>query len=341
MKAIIIKDRATPEGLHYGTLDDPTPTGRNVLVKVRACGVCRRDTLIRKDPPRGVHQPHILGHEIAGDVVALGPDAMGLKIGDRVVSTQRAYVCGQCNMCRTGRETLCANLRFLGLQAMGGYAELVLVNDDNLCLLPASVDYVIGSIVGCPIGTAYNAVCDTGVIRAGERVLITGMGGVGTHAVQIARALGAFTIAATRSAGKVELLKELGANEVIVAPDGQFADGVRRAAGGDGVDAVIDTLGGVAFHQVIRAVMVGGRIVLVGDVVDKPFETKMTSIYRRGLNLLSAVSTSRRQLDLALRLVATGKVKPLVERTMPLANAAEAHKLIEANKVTGRIVLVP
>lgn len=341
MRAIVVVERGGPEGLRCEVIDDPVPTGRQVLLKVRACGVCQRDTFTRRMPPPGVTTPHVLGHEIAGEVVKLGPDARGFKVGDRVVSTQREYVCGRCTMCKAGRETLCRDLRFLGSQAMGGYAELVLVNDDNLCELPAGVDYVTGSIVGCPLGTAYNAVCDTGEVRPGQRVLITGMGGVGLHAVQIARAIGAFVVAATRSPGKAGLLKEIGAGAVVVAPDGKFSDKVRAATGGDGADIVIDTVGGPAFAQILRSVILGGRIVMVGDVTGQPFEIKMMSIYRRGLELRSAVSTSRRQLELALRMVADGKVKPMVERTMPLADAAEAHRLIEAGQVTGRIVLVP
>ena len=342
MKAVIVREHGEPSGLSYETMDDPVPTGRHVLVKVHACGVCRRDLLVRRAPPtRELHSPLVLGHEIAGEVVGLGPRARGFQIGDRVVSTQREYVCGHCTKCRTDRETLCADLRFLGNQAMGGYAELVLVNDDNLCQLPEGVDYVAASIVGCPVGTAYNAVCDTGLVRIGERVLVTGMGGVGTHAVQIAKAVGAFVIATTRDGRKAAMLKELGADAVVVAPDGEFAKAVREASGAGGVDVVIDTVGGPAFQQALRAVVLGGRIVLVGDVTGKPVEVKMTSIYRRGLEIRSAVSTSRRQLQMALRMVAAGQIRPLVAKTLPLSEAAEAHRISESDELMGRVVLIP
>ena len=321
---------------------DPIPGSRQVLVRVRACGVCRRDVLIRRGPAqRDNVSPLVLGHEIAGEVVALGPDARGFSPGDRVCSTQRAFVCGCCTMCRTDRETLCSEIRFLGQHVLGGYAEYAVIGDDNLVRLPDNVAFEAGAIVACAVGTSFNAVCDTGDVRPGDRVLISGAGGLGFHAVQIARASGAFVVAATRSANKVAALTEAGAHEVVVATDGRFAAGVRSATGGRGAEVAIDTVGGAAFNELRRAMAVGGRIVLVGDVSGTPVEIEIASIYRRGLDIRSAVSTSRRQLERALRLVAQGEVRPLVDRTMPLTQAVEAHHLVEDNAVAGRIVLIP
>ena len=342
MKAMVVVHHGEGDGLQMRELDTPAPTGRQVLVRVHACGVCRRDILVRRSPARpGLSSPLVLGHEIAGTVEALGPDARGFKIGDRVVSTQREFVCGCCTMCRTDREALCADLRFLGQESMGGNAEFVNVMDDNLAQLPAKISFEAGSIVGCPVGTSYNAVIDTGNLRPGERVLITGMGGLGIHAVQIARACGAYVIAATRSAEKAKSIEDLGADCVVVAADGRFARGVRDATGGRGVDAAIDTVGSAVFHEIRRSVALGGRIVLVGEVTSTSIEIDMAMIYRRGLTIRSATSTSRRQLEMALKLVEAGSVKPMVERTMPLADAAKAHRMVEDNAVTGRIVLTP
>jgi len=331
-----------PDVLLMQEIERPAPAGRQVLVRVRACGVCRRDILIRRGPgQRGFATPLVLGHEISGEVAALGPDARGLAVGDRVCSTQREYVCGCCTMCRTDRETLCPDLRFLGQEAMGGYAEYVLVGDDNLVRLPDEVDFVTGAIVACPVGTSYNAVCDTGQVRQGERVLVSGAGGLGMHAVQIARVAGAFVVVTTRSPEKTQALMQVGAHKVVVATDGRFAGGVREATGGRGVDVAIDTVGGAVFHEIRRSMVPGGRIVLVGEVTGKPVEIDLATIYRRGLQIRSAVSTTRRQLEMALRLVAAGIVRPIVDRTMPLEEAAMAHRMVEDNVVAGRIVLVP
>jgi D-arabinose 1-dehydrogenase-like Zn-dependent alcohol dehydrogenase len=342
MKAIVVAHHGDVDGLEMRDVEAPRPEGRQVLVRVHACGVCRRDILVRKNPGRpSLANPLILGHEIAGTVEEVGIDARGFKVGDRVVSTQREYVCGCCNMCRTDREALCADLRFLGQEAMGGNAEFVNVMDDNLARLPANISFEAGSIVGCPVGTSYNAVIDTGAVRPGESVLLTGMGGLGIHAVQIARTCGAFVIAATRSPDKVKALEELGADKVVVATDGRFARGVREVTGGHGVDVAIDTVGSAVFHEIRRSVILGGRIVLVGEVTGQLIEMDMAMIYRRALTIRSATSTSRRQLEMALKLVENGSIKPMVERTMPLADTAIAHRMVEDNAVTGRIVLVP
>jgi acryloyl-coenzyme A reductase len=342
VKAVVVQNYGKPDVLTVREMDKPIPTGRQVLVKVHACGVCRRDIRIRAGAgQKKFTSPLILGHEIAGEVVELGPDARGLAVGQRVCSTQRQYVCGCCSMCRTDRETLCADLLFLGQDTYGGYAEYVLVGDDNLAVLPEEVDFVTGSIVACAVGTAYNAVCDTAKIKQGERVLISGAGGLGTHAIQIARAAGAFVIATTRSESKVEMLKSLGAHKVVVAKDGAFASGVRAASGGRGVDATIDTVGGAVFHEIRRSTAPGGRIIVVGEVTGEAVPIDLSTIYRRGIQIYTAVSTSRRQLEMALRLVANGSVRPIVDRVMPLEQAAAAHTLVEDNAVAGRIVLTP
>ena len=341
MRAVITEGHGAPDALVVRDIDVPVPKGREVLVRVRACGVCRRDILVRQGPGRrGLADPLVLGHEISGEVVALGPDARGLTVGERVCSTQREYVCGCCSMCRTDRETLCPDLRFLGQEASGGYAEYVIVSDDNLVHLPDNVDFAAGAIVGCAVGTAFNAVCDTGRARPGERVLVTGAGGLGIHAVQIARAVGATVVATTRSPAKVRALEQAGAHAVVVASDG-FARGVREATAGRGVDVAIDTVGGAVFHDIRRSMAPGGRIVLVGEVTGTTVEVDMATIYRRGLEIRSAVSTSRRQLEMALRMVASGAVRPVVDRTLPLEEAAAAHRLVEDNAVAGRVVLIP
>ncbi len=132
-------------------------------MRVRACGVCRRDILVRRSKAReGLAAPLVLGHEVVGEVVALGSGARGFAAGDRVCSTQLERVSGSCAMCRSGRETLCPEMRFLGQEVPGGYAEYVLVQYDNLARLPATVGFAEGSIVACTVGTTYKAVCDTG-----------------------------------------------------------------------------------------------------------------------------------------------------------------------------------
>ncbi len=342
MKAVIFERCGPPEVLSVREIPTPTPRDHQVLVRVHACGVCRRDVLTRMGPPpRGLALPTIPGHEIAGEVAALGPEATGFAVADRVCSTQRARVCGRCSMCRSGRETLCAELQFLGQEAPGGYAEYVLVGDDNLVRLPDAIPFPEGAILACTVGTTYNAVCETGCVRPGDRVVIAGGGGLGAHAIQVARFAGAFVVAVTTSPPKVAALREAGAHEVVVATNGRFADRVRAALSGGGADLAIDTVGGAVFHEVRRSMAPGGRIVLVGEVTGRSVELDLASIYRRGLEIRSAVSASRRQLERAVQLVAAGAVRPMVSQILTLDEARAAHAQVERGPVVGRIVLTP
>ena len=322
-------------------LEAPSPTGRQVLVRVVACGVCRRDILTRRGPAlRNVTLPLILGHEVAGTVASVGAEATGVAVGDRVCSTQRAYVCGRCSLCRGGHETLCADLQFLGYDVPGGYAQYVLVSDDNLIRLPDTIDFNSGAILACTVGTTYNAVCDTGSVRPGEAVLIVGAGGLGVHAIQVARVVGARVVVATRSAAKSSILRDAGAHEVVVASDGRFSGGVRKIFP-RGADVAIDTVGGAVFDETRRSMAPRGRIVLVGEVTGTPVHLDLATIYRRGLEIRSAVSTSRRQLERVVQLVTAGLVRPLVHDVLPLESAAIAHARVEEGGVPGRLVLSP
>ena len=322
-------------------LPDPVPQRNQVLVRVAACGVCGRDCRTRRGPTgKGVALPLVLGHEIAGYVAGLGSEATGFALGDVVCSTQRAYVCGRCTLCRTGRETLCPQLSFLGHHVPGGYAEHVLVSDDNLVKLPQSIDVYSGAIVACTIATAYNAICDVGRICSGERVLVVGAGGLAIHAVQIARASGAHVLATTRTPAKATALLEAGANDVIVASDGQFSAKLHQIFR-EGADAAIDTVGGAVFEQTRRSMALGGRIVLLGEVTGTLVTIDLTTIYRRGLDIRSTVSASRAHLERALDLVTSGLVRPRVHDVLPLSAARTAHELLERSDVIGRIVLSP
>ena len=167
--------------------------------------------------------PCILGHEISGTVVDVGRDVRGFRPGDRVATVQRYHICGACRHCRMGRETLCPDRKFTGDAGMvGGYAEYVAIEDDNVALVPDGVALQDASIVACAIGTILNAMREVGKLAAGESALVTGAGGgLGMHAVQLARLAGAFVIAQTTSPEKAEQIRALGAHEVIVHARGE------------------------------------------------------------------------------------------------------------------------
>lgn len=341
MKAIVIERFGGPEVLELREVETPRPGHGEVLVRVRASGVCFHDILIREGVMRrGIRFPRILGHEPAGEVAELGPGVRGLRVGDRVAATQRRSVCGQCRFCRTGQETHCPEQLCLGHEVDGSYAEYTIVAEDNMVKLPPSVSFAEGAILSCAIGTLLNAIRDIARVQPGQTVLVTGAGGgLGVHTLQIARLFGATVVAATTSPEKAERLRELGADHVVVARDGKFADAVRAVTGGQGADVAIDNVGGAVFHQVRQSLARRGRYVMVGELSGEQISLNPAQLFLRGIDLLSVTSTARWQLQDLVDLVAAGKIRPVVTQTFPLAEAKAAQRELEERRSFGRVVL--
>lgn len=344
MQAIVVESPGPPDVLLIKTLPDPVARGRECLVRVLACGVTSHDIATRNGTlRRGVVMPVICGHEISGEIVDIGPDVTEWRRGDQVVSTQRRRVCGRCRWCRTGRETLCPEQEFLGDVGLnGGYAELVLIEEDNLVVKPRALSHAQACIVASAVGTELNALRDVAQVRVGETVLVTGAGGgLGVHGIQVAAACGARTLAVTTALDKVSRLQELGA-EVILAERGvDFSPLVLAATNGDGVDVAIDNVGSAVFTDVRRSMARGGRWVLVGQLTGEFIQFNPAQLFLRGIHLMSAISTSRDQLRAALSLVERGLVKPIVSHELPLIDIAEAHRIVESGKSFGRVVVLP
>jgi 2-desacetyl-2-hydroxyethyl bacteriochlorophyllide A dehydrogenase len=340
MRAIVIDRFGDPEVLQEQNVSVPMPGPEEILLDVTACGVCFHDVLSRKGAMRkGMELPLIPGHEIAGVVAEVGPLVRDFSPGDRVATTQRRYVCGICEFCRSGRESLCPYKQFLGHECDGGYAEQVVVSAGTCARIPDGVADIDAAIAACAIGTGLNALRDVGKVRIGETVLISGAGGgLGVHVVQLASRAGARVVATTTSPAKENRLKQLGADVVVVSQDGIFSEGVLEATAGRGVDLVIDNVGGKVFDQVRRSLAKGGRWVMVGELSSDLVQLNLAQLFLRGLSLHSAVSTSRAQLVDTLGLIASGHIRPIV-REAPLQQAAQVHAELETGAVLGRVAL--
>ncbi len=345
MKAMVVETPGGVDVLQYREVEDPIANRKDVIIKVDSCGVCYHDVVTRNGTLKmGVKMPLILGHEISGTVVEVGEDVTDFKPGDRIATAQRYHICGHCSQCRTGHETLCDDRKFLGDYGMvGGYAEYVAVEHDNIALVPEGVSLGEASIVACTIGTIFNAMRDVGNVRAGETVLITGSGGgLGMAAVQFAKAQGARVIAQTTSAAKSEQLRELGADEVVAHARGEdFSGEVRRLTGGRGVDVAVDNVGNLLFQPIRKSIAVGGRWLMIGQLTGDFVPFNPAQLFLKNISLLAATSTTRDQLRQCLDMVARGDIRPIVSERLPLSEARRAHQLVEAGAVSGRILLQP
>lgn len=339
MRAAVLHAPGPADAFRIEEVLVPQPGPDGVLVEIRACGVSYRDVVERNGTyRRDVDFPTILGVEIAGVVASVGAQVPELKPGDHVCSKAFAS-CGRCRLCRGGRETTCSLRR----PVRGGYAKYVALPWDALVRTPGDLPFKVACTLGPASGVALNAVRDVAHVTVGETVLVTGAtGGVGWPAVQIAMLAGARVIALTRSDAKASALAESGADEVLVAASGQdFAPEVRRLTGGEGVDVVIDTVGSRVFHSAFDSLAVHGRYAFVGQLFGEDASINPARIFFKRAQLLGVGSVSRAQLEDVIALASAGKLVPRIARTLPLEEAATAHKLVEEGSLVGRVVLTP
>ena len=290
---------------------------------------------------RGVGPGVILGHEISGLVVETGTEVTGLQHGDRVVSIL-TEACGNCDRCANGREHRCREGQGIGHGRDGGFAEYVALSEYSLVKVPEGVDPVGAALLACPMGVALQAVRETAQVTAGETVVVTGAGGgLGSHAVQAAAAVGARVLAVSSSPEKENALLGLGAAEVLGDTGLDFAEVVMALTGDAGADVVIDTVGSALFPSTLGSLAQFGRLVLLGEIVGQSVSLNPAEVIFRDARILGASGVSRAMVAQAGRMVLEGKLRPVVALELPLEEAAEAYRLVSERKPTGRIVLLP
>lgn len=323
MRAVVL---TAPGELAVAEVDCPEPGSGEVLVKVAACGVCGHDQADRAGLLT-LPLPAVLGHEIAGTVVAGGTRfAAGARVAAKQFGT-----CGRCEPCVTGDELRCPQRAFL----YGGFAEYAVLPESALLPVPPGVPLAEAAVVACAVGTGLQALRRVARVEPGETVLVTGAGGgLGLHAVQVAAALGARVLALTRSPDKAAQLGN--AAQVVLAGETAGQD-ILDATDGRGVDVVLDNTGHQSvFRQAFRALAHAGRYVLTGQVSGEPIRVHPAFVFEKEAVITGSGSTLMRTFADAMALVAEGRVRPVVT-PYPLEAAARAF----ADRVTGRAVLVP
>ena len=343
MRAVVQRSIGAPEVLKVESWPTPSqPRGDEVLIRIRAGGVCYHDLLVRDGTYRHlVELPLVPGHEIAGDVLAVGEGATRTKVGDQVASTNRE-TCGQCDLCRTGQEGLCTNQRFFGHNCPGGYAEFAVIRENALSVVPRSIPPEVACVLSCAVGTELHGIRDIGQTKAGDTVLVTGSGGgLGVHGVQVAKLCGAFVVGLTTTAAKASVIRSAGADEVVVVERGERFDKKLREVAPGGFDVICDNVGQPVFDSCFRTLAIGGRYVFIGQLNDRSISFNPAWLLLRNTRLLGSNSSTRRELDEVVRMVDRGLIKPVIDRTMALKDAPVAHRRVMTAEATGRVVLTP
>lgn len=341
MQAAVIDEAGGP--LLVRAVPVPEPGPGEVLLRVGGCAVDRFDVAIRNGVrERAPSLPHTLGHEIAGEVAALGPGAVGVAEGDRVASSLY-LVCGRCRWCLRGRETICEDFGgHIGVNVPGGYAEYVAVPARNLAAIPDELDFVHASMVANAIGTPYHALVARMGLRPGDRLVVTGAGGgVGLHAIQLGSMLGARVMAVDLGRTKLDAARTQGADAAIDPTEVDLGEAIREWTDGQGADGVLELVGPATMPATLNALAKGGKMVVVGSHTGNEWTIDPGDVYRNEWEILGSRNVSIDELRTVIDLVAQGAITPVVDQTGPLDRAEVFHDRVRAGEVIGRDVLVP
>ncbi len=341
MRAVYFDEHGGPDKLQVGELPDVAPGAGEVTVRVRACALNRLDLWVGQGwPGLELAFPHVPGSDIAGVIEAVGEGVTASKPGDEVVLNP-GVSCGICSECLAGRDNLCAGYAILGEHVDGGYAELVRAPAANVCSKPPDLSWAEAAAVPLTFLTAWQMLVDKAAVVPGETVLVhAGGSGVGVAAIQIARLFGATVITTASTDDKLARAKELGAHHGVRYDIEGWSRQVRRVAGDRGVDIVVEHTGAATWPHSLRVVRRGGRVVVCGATSGPLAETDLRIVFYRQISIFGSTMGSKSRMSEILRHVASGALKPVVDRTLPLAEAAAAQRLLADRGQFGKIVLV-
>jgi len=330
MNAIVLREHGGPEVLHAEEIPTPEPGPGEVRVRVRAVALNHLDLWVRRGGPAfKLEYPHRLGSDIVGE----------LDDGKKVV-VQPGLSCGKCAACLGGHDNLCRWYRILGENAQGGYAEYIVVPEANLAPYPERLDWAHAAAGILTMLTAWQMVVHKARVQPGDTVLVQGAGsGVGVAAIQIAKLYGARVIATAGSDEKVARAKALGADHGVNYATSDFVAEAKKLTDKRGVDAVIEHVGGEVFAGSIRAVRAGGRVVTCGATAGFHPAIDLRHIFFRQVEVLGSTMGSKADLLAVLGHVAAGRLEPVVHEVLPLARAADGHRILEERRAFGKVVL--
>lgn len=338
MQAVILEAFGDPENLKPHEVPTPVPGRGDILVKVQAAGVCHHDVLHRAGKLPGAKVGEVLGHETAGEVVALGPEVLTHRLGDRVVVFQRRF-CNTCRNCLRGRQDLCRAAGIPGIDTVGGYCEYVCVPAAMGIHVPSGVSWQAAALACCPIGTSVRALRGVAACNPGDTVLITGAsGGLGVHQLQLVRAFGGRSIAITSNPHKTDFLKSAGADHVVVAKDLNFSAEVWRLTEKRGVDIALENLGST-LGESLRCLAGGGIAVVMGNLDGEPIPISPGLLISRRLRVQGSGMAPPEEVRHALALIAAGVVKPVISATVKFPEVSKAHRMLDERSVEGRVML--
>jgi NADPH2:quinone reductase len=334
LKAIVIREFGPPNVMRLEEVPTPEPGPGEVLIKVNAVSVNRTlDCVVRAGKyARPVTLPLIPGVDPSGVIAKLGPDVTTRKVGDRVAVALRL-----------GTDSGAEAVRRLGVHAWGGYAEYVAARAENTTIVPEGVDFPTATVIARHAPTAFHLLRDHAKVQPGDWVLVMGAaGGLGSAGVQAAKYLGARVIAAAGSDERVKVGLDLGADAGVNYRAQDLTSEARKITGGTGVNVVFENIGDPElFSKAFASMARKGRLVTAGGHGGGIVPLNVNWLYLNHLSVLGATGETADDARISLQAAAEGKMKPLIDRVLPLSQAALGHELVEGRQVTGKVILDP
>jgi NADPH:quinone reductase-like Zn-dependent oxidoreductase len=329
-----------PEVLRWADVPDPICGPTDVVIEVKACGVNHSDLDSRAGISRWPFTfPWVLGAELSGVVAEVGPEVEGISDGDVVTALQQ-FSCGHCPECTRWRPDLCTKLTVLGTDCWGGYGSYAQVPARAVVELDGPAQILPAAAAQCVVSTAWSMVVALAAVRPGEQVLVpSASGGVASAAVQCAKVAGATVIASVGSPAKMSPVAALGADHVFCYRDVSVAEAVAEHTDGQGVDIVIDTVGGPLFGEHLQTLRPDGRLVTCGAHAGEVVALDLIELFRNGQRIIGFRVATPDELRAALQLVFDEQIIVPIDRTFPLSHAAEAHTYMAERQHVGKIVL--
>ena len=344
MRAVVIHRHGGPEVL---TLERewprPSPGPGEILVNVQACALNPLDVFTREGMPgEPTPLPQITGGDVAGIVAQVGDGVSRPAAGDRVLLNP-SWGCGTCEYCAADHTSRCLRPHMLGERDHGGLAEYVKCPAGQAIVIPA--DYSFDDAASLPVtfGTAWRMLATHARVAAGDVVLVLGAGGgVAIAAIQIARLMGARVIATASGERKLAKAAVLGADHLIDASaDSAWDTTVRRLTGKRGADVVVDSVGAATWERSIRALGKGGRLVTCGAASGPIGATDIRYLFRREQTIAGSNGWTHADLERVSGLAFEGKLRPIVDRVLPLERTAEGEAALERREIFGKVVIHP
>jgi NADPH:quinone reductase-like Zn-dependent oxidoreductase len=340
MKAVRFHEFGGPEVLRYEDAPDPQLRKDHVLVRVRACAMNHLDLWVRKGLP-GVKLPHILGSDIAGEVVEVGEHVSGLSSGQRALVAPMHF-CNHCEKCTAGLQNQCREFTVRGNGVDGGNCELIAVPQVCVIPIPDSLSFDQAASVPLVFLTAWHMLVGRAGVRPGRTVLVLGANsGVGIAGIQLGKMFQCTVIATAGDERKAQLARELGADHVINHYQQKISDEVRKITEKQGVDIVLEHVGAATWDESLRSLKPAGTLVTCGATTGPQVGIDLRFVYSRQLSVLGSYMGTMGELHEVLKHLFAGRLKPVVDRVFPLSEARAAHEHMEKSQMFGKIVLQP